>query len=358
MEPSSSRLFINADTFTEHYLVPVVRGRDEQLRQLRLCLAPVFRGGKPLHALLVGPAGAGKTLVAGYGLAELKSKGIHAAYVNCMEHSTLYAVLEKIIADLKILRSERISTAYKLEQIVKFLKDRPLVVVLDEIHRIPPKDRAQTLYNLSNLGKLGLVCVCSNPHFLQSLDENVRSRLSPTVIDFPLYTAEELQGVLAQRADVGLVSGACSEEALTSLSQLAGGDARTAIHALRRAAVNAGQRAAEVIETRDVRNGWQNGPELKRAYVLGLLNDHQRALFRILQEFGEMTSTRLWQEYMVECERIGLRLVAPRTFTHYMRKLEIVGLVEVRKAQAKGNVRVFRVVSLQGETQPSDAETV
>jgi Cdc6-like AAA superfamily ATPase len=133
------------------------------------------------------------------------------------------------------------------------------------------------------------------------------------------------------------------------LALMAGGDARTAIQALKRGAVNAGQRDGSTIDSHDARSGWQNGAELKREYTVSLLNDHQRAVFRILQEFGEMTSARLWQEYLVESERVGLRVIAPRTFSHYMTKLEMAGLVEARKAQAKGNVRVFRVLSLKGD---------
>lgn len=166
MERSSSRLFVSADVFSEHYMVPVVRGRDAQIVRLRQSLAPVFRGVKPLHVLLLGPPGSGKTLVARHVLQEISAKGLPTSYVNCMEHSTLYSVLDKIIYDHRILQSERISTVYKLEQIGRFLKERPFVLILDEVDRVPPKDRARILYSLTNFGKLGIVCITSNPLFL------------------------------------------------------------------------------------------------------------------------------------------------------------------------------------------------
>lgn len=353
MDLSSSKLFINADALSEHHIARVLRGRDEQLRYLRSCAAPAFRGAKPLHALLTGSPGTGKTLTALTVAKELNAKGLLTAYANCMKHGTLYAVLEEITNALHILRSERISTAFKLEQVAKFLKGRPFIVILDEVDKVAPKERAHMLYNLANLGKLGLVCIASNPQFLEALQENVRSRLACTVIEFPLYTTDELITIINGRAGEGLTSSACPDDAALALARVAAGDARTAIQALRRAAVNAGERAGDTIEARDMRNGWKDGAELKRNYVLSLLNDHQRALLRLLQEYGELTSTRLRQEYDVECERLGLIPVKPRTFTHYLTKLTTVSLVEARKGHTKGNLRVFRIVQLPNNEDPA-----
>lgn len=276
--PSSSRLFKSADAFTEHHVARVVQGRDEQLRQLRLCIAPTFRASKPLHAALVGSPGSGKTLTARTVAGELDAKGLLTTYINCMKHSTLHAVLEEIITQLKTLRSERAGTAFKLEQLDHFLKGRPLVVILDEIDKVLPKERSLILYNLSVLGKIGLICIASNTKFLEALEENVRSRLAPTVITFSPYGVDELVSIVEARSREGLAAGACSSETALDLARLAAGDARTAIQCLHRAAVNAGQRGTDTIDMRDVRDGWKDGAELKRNYLLSQLNEHHRAM--------------------------------------------------------------------------------
>ena len=346
MEHSSNRVFINEDAFAEHFLAPSLYGREGQFVRLRQAVAPVLRGLKPLHVLLVGPSGAGKTAVALRLLKEVSQKGVPASYVNCMEHGSLYAVLDKIIVEHRILNSDRVSTTYKTEQISRFLKGRPFVLILDEVDRILPKARLQMLYSLSNFGKLGIICIASKPTFLQSIDEHVRSRLSPSVIEFQPYEASHLQMIVQQRADLGLAKSCLREDLAKEIALLARGDARAAIQALRRAAVNAGQRNAASINSLDVRSGWQNGTELKHAPALSLLNEHQRMLFRMLQFNGELTSAHLLQQYRAECERLSINTISQRTFWYYLRELEAMGLIEGRRAVGRSSPRIYGVISV------------
>lgn len=352
MERGSGRLFVNEGAFAEHFMV-APQAREGQILRLRQAVAPMFRGLKPLHVLLVGPSGSGKTLVARHVLAEIAKKGLPVSYVNCMEHGSLYAVLDKIVLDHRILNADRVSTVYKTEQITRFLKDRPFVLVLDEVDRILPKDRSQILYALTNFGKIGIVCIASNASFLQSLDEHVRSRLMPTVIQFKPYELNDIKAIVQQRAEIGLAKNACREETAKEVALLAQGNARTAVQALRRAAVNAGQHDGASITSGDIRTGWQTGAELKHEHALGLLNDHKRAIFRILQSLGEMTTNRLRQEYVLECERLGLRPIAQRTFWCYLTELEAAGLVEGRSGLGRNSYRIHRVAGF-GEPARDD----
>ena len=159
MGKDSDRLLVNEDAFAEHFVSPIACGREGQIVRLRQLLAPALKGSKPLHVLLVGPSGSGKTLVARRAIEEISKKGVLVTYANCMETASLYAVLDKIITEHRILNSDRVSTTYKIEQISRFLKSRLFVLVLDEIDRMLPKDRLQILYTLSNFGKLSIVCI-------------------------------------------------------------------------------------------------------------------------------------------------------------------------------------------------------
>jgi Cdc6-like AAA superfamily ATPase len=275
-------------------------------------------------------------------LDELTAKGGLAVYVNCVEYPTLHSVLEKLIGDLHILRTERISTSYKLEQLARFLKGRPLVIALDEIDRVAPKDQRRLLYTFASLQKTGVVCIASSETFLQGLEDAVRSRLLPVEIRFEPYNPETLESILEQRAELGLRAGACDPALIAGLANFTAGDARAAIQALRRGAMAATQQGKRVIALEHVKEGWQDGAQLRREYLASLLSDHHRAILDILAAHGQLTSTRLYRSYLGECERLRLRPIAVRTFSHYMCKLAAMGLVESRRADAKGNTKLFR----------------
>ncbi len=339
---SDDSIMTNSEVFSEDHTVRLLHGRDEQLHRLRACVQPSLRGGKPLHVVIAGPSGSGKTVVARTVLGELSARGVLTAYVNCVEHNTLYAVLESLIADLRILRSERISTPYKLEQLARFIGRRPIVVVLDEIDKILPKERGLVLWHLASLGKLGVICVSAQRHFVESLTDQVRSRLDPTVIEFARYGVEHLDLILRQRIEWGLKANPCDDEVIHALVEGAAGNARVAIQSLRRAAVNAEHRSGSRIELYDVGASWGEASSRHREYLVSLLSEHHRMLLRLVEQRGVLPSTHLFAEYRAECGRLEVQPVARRTFTNYMGRLVLMGLVEIGRADGKGNERVFR----------------
>lgn len=343
MDRGSDRLFKDGRVFDEEFVPKEVLFREGQIVRLRQSLAPVFKGLKALHVLMLGPSGSGKTTVARHVLRDMAEHGIPTSYINCIETSSLYGVLDRIIVDHRILNADRVNTTYKMEQISKFLRGRPFVIVLDELDRALPKDRLQILYTLSNFGKLVIVGIASKPTFLQALDDHVRSRYSPVVIECQSYEMAALQAIVAQRAQLGVASSSVRPDLAKEIALLSAGDARAAIQALRRAAVNAGQRGGTSITSMDARSGWQNGAELKHAHALSLLNEHQRLLFRLLQWNREMTSKRLIEEYKLECSRHELKPMSQRTFWYYIQEMEAMGLIEGQPVAGRSNPRSYRV---------------
>ena len=154
MPPTS--IVLRPEVFSEDYIPQVLHAREEHLEQLMSCLAPALKRRKPLHALLIGPSGTGKSLVARTALAKLRAQSVASVYINCCEASSLYAILDAIIHELVILRAEKIDTTFKLKAINDRLRGKPLVVVLDEIDRLSPKERSAAIYNLTTMGSTGL----------------------------------------------------------------------------------------------------------------------------------------------------------------------------------------------------------
>ena len=117
-------IIANPDILIEEYVPPNIPGREPQIKELQFCLAPVSKRNKPFHAWLHGKPGSGKTVTARFLLNEVQSafrvKGVH---VNWWKHPRLYAVLDKLALELRMLGADKADARFKLERLERFFKD-------------------------------------------------------------------------------------------------------------------------------------------------------------------------------------------------------------------------------------------
>lgn len=183
MGNSRAGIICDADALAEDYVPVEVPGREHQIAELKRCMWPVVKKARPLHAWLYGGAGVGKTSVAKHVLAKLQTEmGVQGVYVNCWEHSTLYAVADKVVYDLRLLRADRTASVVKLEVLMRHLGRKPFILVLDEIDKPLPRDRNTILYNLLALPYAGLVCVCNSRADNKTSPSNANSTTRPHLL--------------------------------------------------------------------------------------------------------------------------------------------------------------------------------
>jgi orc1/cdc6 family replication initiation protein len=330
----------------ESYIPERLSGRESQIQEILRCLSGLQNKHKPINLWLYGPPGAGKTATALYVLRELKEKAnINGILINCWEKNSFYDILDDIILQLRILRAEEHRTSLKLQKLRKHLSGSSFVVVLDEIDRLKASERSTVLYNLDSLGSVGLVCISNSRQALFELEERVRSRLNAYSVHFPAYAAEDIAGILADRAQLALAEGLCSDQALRQIAQIASGDARVAIRTLQAAAQLAENEKLDAVCVDSLKKQWGNAREAKQDYVLATLTEDHRILYQIVKRQGQILSGDLWQEYLQHCEQVKRKPLAPRTFSDYVNRLVQAGLVTSERARVKGKVRVFKIVA-------------
>jgi len=342
-EPS---ILADPDIISETHIPPDMPRREAQINELTLSLRPATQRRKPMHCWVYGSPGTGKTATSRWLLRKLDLEaGVKGLYVNCWEYPTYFSVLDRIVRELRVLGAERLTISFKLERLQRHLDSDPFVLVLDEIDQPTPKERHSILYNLCQMGNVGLICVCNSEYVYFGLEDRVKSRLNAVRIQFPDYSYDDLLTILGKRTQHALVPDSCSEENLGRIAELAGGDARVAIQTLRNAAVLAEKDGADHIRDRDIKKGWHSAKEIKKTYLLHKLTDHHRLLYELIAKKPGILSGDLWRLYLKTCKAKKLKPIAIRTYSEYCNKLGELGLIQAKRAAIQGKVREFSVLS-------------
>jgi cell division control protein 6 len=341
---SKFEIVLNGDWLREDYLPAIIPARESHMRELQRCVSPALKGQKPLNAWLHGSPGTGKTTVACNILREVnKRANVPGVYVNCWKHNTFYSILEYVVNEMRRGFGDARDTHVKLKQLERLVKDRPFLVVLDEVDLMPSSERNNTIYNLFSIAKVGLICISESRFPILSLEERIKSRLRPQVISFKTYSPDEMVKILRERAARPLHPDSWGPSILKIIAQKARGDARIALQTLRNAAIHAESEGAKRITASHVEKGFVDTGGLSKTYELKRLSSHHRLLYKAVKENPGITSPELFEAYLRECQECNWKPIASRTFSLYMQKMAELKLVRAKRARVRGRVHAFWV---------------
>ncbi|WP_458209291.1 Cdc6/Cdc18 family protein [Haladaptatus sp. NG-SE-30] len=315
-----------------------VEHRNSEVNALSNTLRPIMDGQTGETSLLLGPSGAGKTCIANYTVERLRENvlDIDTQYVNCWQEYTRFQVLYRILEGIgKTVDIHRRSTPK--DELLDRLQEHDgpqFVVILDEVDQLEDKSVLYDLYRMRNVSMI-LITNREEELFTQ-LDGRLTSRLQTCVrIPFEKYHLDELVSILRARAQRGLSEDAIGTEQLNLIADAAAGDARVAIGILRNAARCADQTGEDRITTEIVRDAVPTGRHEVRQKTVEQLNPHQRALYEILQDEGELDPGELYDAYTERVDDPKTK----RTVRNYLAKMDHYRLVV---ADGKNRARTYR----------------
>jgi cell division control protein 6 len=324
-------ILIDEEALTEAFVPTRLLHREGQIRELERCLKPALKNRSIENIFLIGTSGTGKTTIAKW-ILENYFKEI-SAYVNCWKYRTTHEVLKEILLVLQIPVHGREPTGELIKSLEKIVKKRKIVVCLDEVDRL---DDFDLLYLLARSG-YGLILISTRCHALVGLTSRIRSSLALTEIEFPPYKTDELYDIIRDRVEYAFRLGSLKSEFIKRASVAAQGDARTGLEIVRKAGKKAEARYLNEVTTREIEEAINETNRLKMFYPIDKLNDHQKAIYNILERKRKLSSGLLYNEY---CTLVK-NPVVDRAYRNYMQRMVNLGLV---RCEGKGRWRSYEIV--------------
>ncbi len=283
--------------------------REEERRRLQMLLDDG-------HALISGPVGTGKTLLARHADGDV--------YVNCYTHKSEHKVLEAILRQTRPKFSTAGLTSQRLWQEIQ----GDHLFILDEIDGMMPDDLAHFAYTLSRHEEVGetirYVAVTRSSLMLKQLinDPATWSTFAEkAVVELQPYSREEMMDILSYRAEEALMRDGYDDDVLSLIADVAAASAghmRAGIDVLRMSAMVADQRGHDMIRPEDVREanreGWLEGlAGLERRPAMVLL-----AVARSCMDSAYASLEKVESTYASVCEEHGAE---PRSLDDDLRRL-------------------------------------
>lgn len=281
--------------------------------------------GIPNHVAIVGGRGSGKTLTVRY-LQRVMAEhaDLEVIYGNCRHQNTSF----KLLAHFLDVQARGASMTELFERFCCTYR-RKMVVVLDEIDLMSPKDRRrEILYLLSRSEQPYMVVMLSNsPQVLKELDAATRSSLQPLPVHFKNYNAPQIREILLHRAQRGLHrwDDAHLDEIAALTTRLTNSDARVAIKTFQYTVTRPGQ---------DLRTSFE---QARRDLVIDLINDLSDGTLMILWAAATSRVDFAKEIYQRYCRFCRQRKEKPFSYVYfhsnlsYLQSVSLVALVSTKQ---------------------------
>ncbi len=325
-------LFKNIDALDFDFIPKIIPYREEEQRRIASSIQPLFSQRNGKNVVICGTPGAGKTVACRHVFRELeeKSEDIIPIYINCWKRNTSYKVALEICHQLGYAFTQNKKTDELFREIVRILNKKNVVFAFDEIDKADDYD---FLYVLSEeIYRKALIMITNFRTFLEDMDERVKSRIMPELIEFKPYTLEETRGILKQRVEYAFFEGVWESDAFTLVVEKSASmqDIRSGIHLLKDSADAAESKASKKITKEHAQKAISKVDELGALKSTDLKED-DKVILGIIKKHSKSKIGDLYKLY----ENAGGK-GAYKTFQRKMKSFQDQGFVTLKKSQGEG----------------------
>ncbi|MBT4174151.1 AAA family ATPase [archaeon] len=223
------------------YLPKILKFRENQQQHFATTIKPLLQKRNGSNLFIYGTPGIGKTAACKHVLRELELETdlVIPLYINCWKHDTVYKILVEMCEQLKYKWVQNKKTDELMKAIAEILNQKAAVFVLDEVDKLKEQ---QIIYQLlEDIYKKCIFMITNDKDCLAKLDQRVKSRLLPEMLEFKPYNYDETKGILEERKNAGFFPGVFSEQAFEKIAETCfeREDIRVGIFLLKQSANNA-----------------------------------------------------------------------------------------------------------------------
>ncbi len=320
-------LFKNEDALDLEFVPKLLPYRELQQKRAASCIRPLLEGRVGRNALIHGPPGVGKTAALRWVLRELEdaSEDIYVIYINCWQKNTTFKIFEEICQQIGYKFTQNKRTEELFDIVKNYVNKKAAVFVFDEIDKVDDHDFLYSI--LEELYKKSVFLITNYKEWLEDVDERIRSRLTPDIIEFASYGKEETAGILKQRADLAILPSALTPEALDTMAQYSheAKDIRLGMYLLREACL-----AAEYTNSKSVELAHAKTAVIKaKEFTLHKQNDLEDDSKKVLDVIAKHPSSKIGDLFKLYKEAEGYGTY--KTFQRKIERLEKGGFITANK---------------------------
>lgn len=285
---SDQTLFKNEIALDYSFVPKLIPYREKEQHHLANCMKPVLAGRNGRNVLIHGPPGIGKTAACRHLLRELEEKdefcdSIYMFYINCWQKNTTYKVILEMcdIVGYAFTQNKKGDELFKI--IANMINKKGAIFVFDEIDKAEDTDFLYMI--LEEIYKKSIFLITNYKSWLLELDDRIKSRLTPELLEFRQYNERETSGILRERIEYAFIENVWEEDAFNVVAKKTSElkDIRSGLFLVKESALVAEEKASKKIKKDHVNVAMAKMDEFVIKSSLDL-DDESQKIFKIIKE--------------------------------------------------------------------------
>lgn len=340
---SNESLIKNEDALDYEFLPKIIPHRENEQQYLATCIKPIFSGRSGRNLLIHGAPGIGKTAAVRWVLRELEeeSDDIFPVYVNCWQKNTTYKVLLDMCDQLGYKFTQNKKTTELFDVVTRIVNKKGAVFVFDEIDKA--EDFDFLYFVLEEVYHKSIFLITNYRSWLVELDERIKSRLTPELVEFKQYNDAETKSIIEKRIDIAFPPGVWEKDATDIVAKKTAQlhDIRSGLFLLRESALQAEEKSNKIVTKEHVQKAIAKLDDFTIKNSAELAADEQLIL-KVVKEHAGSRIGDLHKAY----QKVG-GAGSYKTFQRKIKKLEEGKFIDVEKTMggSEGNTTIINPVN-------------